>query len=123
MRLLLDEHYSPRIAKQLRRRGHDVVAARERPELRGLSDEALFALMASQRRAIMTEDASDFLPIVRAATVRGTNHFGVVLTSPRQFPRTSRAIGRLVVALDAFLAGHPAEDALRGQSWWLEPVR
>ena len=123
MRLLFDEHYSPRIAEQLRRRGHDVVAARERAELRRLSDEALFALMASEGRAILTEDAFDFLPIVRAATVRGTDHFGVVLTSPRQFPRTSRAIGRLVTALDAFLVAHSAADALRGQSWWLESVR
>lgn len=123
MRLLLDEHYSPRIAVELRRRGHDVLAARERPELRGLSDPALFALVAAERRAILTENAADFLPIVRSAAVRGTDHFGVVLTSPRQFRRTSRAIGRLVVALDAFLTAHPAGDALRGQSWWLEPVR
>ena len=123
MRLLFDEHYSPRIAEQLRRRGHDVVAARERAELRRLSDEALFALMASEGRAILTEDAFDFLPIVRAATVRGTDHFGVVLTSPRQFPRTSGAIGRLISALDAFLVAHSAADALRGQSWWLESVR
>ena len=122
MRLLLDEHYSPRIARELRRRGHDVVALRERTELRGLSDYALFALMAAEHRAILTEDASDFLPILRAATVRGTDHFGVLFTSPRQFPRTRRAIGRLVAALDAFLTAHPAEDALRGQSWWLEPA-
>ena len=120
--MLLDEHYSPRIAEELRRLGHDVVSARDRPELRGLTDPALFALMASESRAIVTEDASDFLPIVRDATVRGTDHFGVVLTSPRQFPRTSRAIGRMVSALDAFLVAHPAIDALRGQSWWLEPI-
>lgn len=122
MRLLLDEHYPPRIAVELRRRGHDVVAAPERSELRGLGDVALFALMVGERRAILTENAADFLPLVHAAAVRGTDHFGVVLTSPRQFPRTSRAIGRLVVALDAFLSARPADDALRGQSWWLEPV-
>ena len=121
MRLLLDEHYSPRIAVQLRQRGHDVVAARDRPELRGLNDAHLFTLMPAERRAIVTEDAADFLPLVRAAIVRGTDHFGVVLTSPRQFPRTSRAIGRLVAALDAFLRARPADDALRGQTWWLEP--
>jgi predicted nuclease of predicted toxin-antitoxin system len=123
VKLLLDEHYPPRIAVELRRRGHDVVAAPERPELRGLPDEALFALMAAERRAILTEDAADFLPIVRAATVRGTDHFGVVLTSPRQFPRTVRSIGRLVSALDALLTARPTDDALRGQSWWLEPAR
>lgn len=122
MRLLLDEHYSPRIALELRRRGHDVVAAQERPELRGLDDHALFALMAAEHRAIVTEDAADFLPILHAATVRGTDTFGVLFTSPRQFPRTSRAIGRLVAALDTFLTTRPANDALRGQSWWLEPA-
>jgi len=120
--LLLDEHFSPRIAVQLRQRGHDVVAARERADLRGMSDAALFALMPTERRAIVTEDAADFLPLVRAAVVRGTDHFGVVLTSPRQFPRTIAAIGRLISALDAFLAARPADDALRGQSWWLEPI-
>ena len=121
MRLLLDEHYSPRIAIELRRRGHDVVAARERPELHGLADPALFALMVAERRAILTENAADFVPLVRAAAVRGTDHFGVVLTSPRNFPRTSRAIGRMVTAVEAFLVARPADDALRGQSWWLEP--
>ena len=123
MKLLLDEHYSPRIAVQLRQRGHDVVAARERPELHGLGDHALVALMAAEHRAILTEDASDFLPIVRAATVRGTDHFGLLLTSPRQFPRTIRSIGRLVSALDGFLTARPTDDALRGQAWWLEPIR
>ena len=98
------------------------MAVRERTELRGLSDDALFALMAAEHRAILTEDASDFLPILRAATVRGTDHFGILFTSPRQFPRTSRAIGRLVAALDAFLTANPSENALRRQSWWLEPV-
>jgi len=122
VRLLIDEHYSPRIAEELRRREYDVVAVSERIELRGLSDDALFALMPAERRAILTENTDDFVSIVRAATVRGTDHFGVIFTSPRQFPRTGRAIGRLVGALDAFLAARPAEDALRGQSWWLEPV-
>jgi predicted nuclease of predicted toxin-antitoxin system len=121
VKLLLDEHFPPRVAVELRRRGHDVVAAPERPELRGISDADLFALMPAEHRAILTEDASDFLPLVRAAVVRGTDHFGVLLTSPRQFPRTIRSIGQLVSALDAFLTARPAEDALRGQTWWLQP--
>ncbi len=33
MRLLLDEHCSPEIARQLRTLGHDVVAVAERPDL------------------------------------------------------------------------------------------
>lgn len=122
MKLLLDEYFSPSIAVQLRQRGHDVMAAWERADLRGLGDADLFALMPAEQRAIVTEDAADFLPIAAAAVVRGTDHFGVVLTSPRQFPRTTRSIGRLVSALDAFLRARPTDDALRGQSWWLEPV-
>ena len=121
MKLLLDEHFSPRIAVHLRQRGHDVAAARERADLRGMRDADLFARMPAEWRAIVTEDAADFLPLVRAAVVRGTDHFGVVLTSSRQFPRTIRSIGRLVSALDAFLTARPSDDALRGQTWWLEP--
>jgi predicted nuclease of predicted toxin-antitoxin system len=121
VKLLLDEHYSPRIAKELRRRGHDVVMARERSELRGLTDPALFAMAVAERRAIVTENAADFLPLLAAAAIRGDDHFGIVLTSPRQFPRRRRGI-RLVTALDAFLTANHADDGLRGQSWWLEPI-
>jgi hypothetical protein len=79
-------------------------------------------MAATERRALVTENVADFLPLLATAAIRGDDHFGVVLTSSRQFPRRRRAIGRLVVALDAFLATHPADDALRGQSWWLEPL-
>ena len=122
MRLLLDEHYSRRIAEQLRRRGHDVVAARERSELHALTDAALFALMTTEGRVIVTENVADFLPLVHAAATIGMDHAGIILTSSRQFPRTSRAVGRLVRALDALLVARPAADALRGQTWWLEPA-
>ena len=41
MKLLLDEMWSSDIAVQLRRRGHDVDAVAERPELRGKADSFL----------------------------------------------------------------------------------
>jgi predicted nuclease of predicted toxin-antitoxin system len=120
MKLLLDEHFSPRIAAELRRRRHDVVAARGEPDLHGLSDAELLGHATAHRRALVTENVADFAELHRAAIVTGRRHFGVVFTSPRQFPRTTRAIGKLVRALDALLDAHRADTALLNQTWWLE---
>ncbi len=120
MRLLLDEHFSPEIARQLRDRGHDVIAARGRVAS-GRSDRDLLALAVFERRAIVTENVADFVELHRAAITTGTAHFGIIFTSSRQFPRTRRAIGRMVRALDTLLVTHPRTDALRDQTWWLEP--
>lgn len=123
MRVLLDEHFSPEIARQLRDRGHDAVAVREHPGMGGLSDRDVLALATTQRRAVVTENVADFIELHRAAIITRTSHFGLIFTSPRQFPRTRRAIGRLVRALEAWLSVHPSTDDLRDQTWWLEPVR
>ncbi len=120
MRLLLDEHFSPEIARQLRDRGHDVIAARERVG-GGRSDRDLLAIAILERRAIVTENVGDFAELHRAAITTGTAHFGIIFTSSRQFPRIRRAIGRMVRALDALLVAHPQTDAFRDQTWWLEP--
>ncbi len=122
MRLLLDEHFSPEIARQLRALGHDAIAVRELHG-RGLSDRDLLALATRQQRAIVTENVADFMELHRAASITQATHFGVVFTSSRQFPRTRRAIGRLVHALEALLNGHRSVDSLRDQTWWLEPKR
>ena len=123
MRVLLDEHFSPEIARQLRDRGHDAVAVREQSDIRGLSDRDVLALATAQRRAVVTENVADFIELHRAAIITHTSHFGLIFTSPRQFPRTRRAIGRLVRALEAWLSVHPSSDDLRDQTWWLEPAR
>lgn len=122
MRLLLDEHFSPEVARQLRDRGHDAVAVRELVEVRGLSDRDVLGLATLERRAIVTENVADFVELHRSAVVASASHFGIVFTSPRQFPRTRRAIGRIVRALDSLLVAHPSADALRDQTWWLEPI-
>ena len=73
-------------------------------------------------------------PVVRGLAVAGRYHalltvgsaihqVGESVASLADAPLTSRAVGRLVSALDAFLVAHRATDALRGQSSWLEPVR
>lgn len=123
MRLLLDEHFSPEIARQLRTRGHDVVAARERAEVHGLTDADLLALATAESRAVVTENVADFVELHRRSVITRRPHFGIVFTSPRGFPRTRRAIGRMVRALEALLSAHASSDALADQTWWLEPDR
>lgn len=119
MRLLLDELYSQTIAEQLRSRGHDVVSVHERADLAGSRDEDLFALMAVEQRAIVTENWADFQREIQKATAAGMTHCGVVFTSRKQLPRSRQTVGLFVEVIHAFLLRHPAEDALLDSYCWL----
>jgi hypothetical protein len=121
VRLLLDEHYSPAIARQLRHRGHDVVAVAERADLVGLGDDDLLRRMGLERRAIMTNNVKDFVPLASRATLAGGEHYGLLLTSDRSLPRRLDAIGRFVEVLDGWLQRHQGEDSCRNQVRWLSP--
>lgn len=115
-RLLLDEHFSPEIARQLRSRGHDVIAARERAELRGLTDRELLRVATGEGRGVVTENVADFIELHRQSIVTGQPHAGIIFTSGRRYPRTRRSIGKMVRALDALMTARPDLD---GQTWWL----
>jgi hypothetical protein len=119
LKLLLDEMYSSAISAQLRRRHHDAVAVTERPELVSLSDRELFARTAAERRALVTNNVVDFVPLVREALGNGEEHFGLIFTDDRRLPRTRRGVGAIVRSLDRLLTAHPGEGALRNQVHWL----
>lgn len=119
MRLLLDERLSPEIARQLRSRRHDVQAAVERPDLVSLPDHELFARMAVERRAILTNNVPDYMKVFNAALGSSQEHYGLLLTDDRSMPRGRNTIGLFVRVLDEFLEAHPTEDALRNQLRWL----
>jgi hypothetical protein len=119
VRLLLDEHYSPEIARQLRSRGHDVVAVAERADLVGLADNELLRRMAHERRAIVTNNVKDFVPLATPVALEAGEHYGLLLTSDRSMPRRLDAIGRLLDALDGCLRRHQGEDSCRNQAQWL----
>ena len=124
LRLLLDEHLSPEIARQLRAKGHDVLAVGERADLRGRADRVHFASLPDQQRAIVTRDLGDFRPLLADAVRRGTPTYGIVGLSDR-FPLSRAHIGRLVRALAALLDTHPEPDAIikRGGELWLDDPR
>ena len=123
MKLLLDEHLSPEIARQLRDRGHDVVAVGEQPALRGRPDRAHAASLATQQRAIVTRDLGDFRPLLAEAAREGSRTYGLVCV-PRRFALNRAGIGRIVRALDVLLNAHPQIDAaiaLGGEIWLEDP--
>jgi hypothetical protein len=119
LRLLLDEHYSPLIAEQLRERGHDVLAVVERPDLAGRMDAELLSLMAAERRTIVTENWGDFQRELQNAAAVGLTHYGVVFTSRRQLPGGKNTVGLYVRVLDEFLDRHQADDALLDSHRWI----
>lgn len=120
LRPLLDEMCSPRIAEQLRARGHDVVGALERDELRGLSDEDLFVWAAQDRRAIVTFDVGDLSELALRVRAAEQHHCGVILVPSRRFSPSATGIGALVRALDAVLGAHPGVGDLVNDTLWLE---
>ena len=112
MKLLLDEMWSPAVAEELRRRGHDAEAVVARPDLRGASDETLFTVGLAEGRAIVTENVKDFREL---ATTASRAHPPLILTSSKAWPRADRRmIGRLVKALDDLLT---ADDEIEGEHW------
>jgi hypothetical protein len=121
VRLLLDEHFSARIAEQLRERGHDVIATQGDLELEGADDESLLARAVAERRALLTNNVRDFVRIVHEWAEAGRDHYGVLLTSDKSMPRDREAIGRYIDALDKLLIANPADDALVNRVLWLKP--
>jgi len=119
LRLLLDEHLSLEIARQLRSLSHDVEAVVERPELVSLPDGELFARMAAEQRAIVTNNVPDYVKLFGEALSRGDTHYGLLLIDERSMPRSRNTIGLYVRVLDELLEANPAADALRNQLRWL----
>jgi predicted nuclease of predicted toxin-antitoxin system len=122
VKLLLDEHYSPRIAEHLRARGHDVKAVAAQPDLAGLADRTLITAARRDGRALLTENAADFMPIVTELTRAGTPHAGIILANPHRFPRSRDSMGRLVEALHDLLVAHPQDEAFADRIAWLGPA-
>jgi hypothetical protein len=116
---LIDEMYPAAIADQLRRRGHDANAVTERVELRSLSDATIFSIAQEERRALVTENVVDFVPLADATEQRGKLHQGLVLVDPTKFPRGNpRTTGRIVRQLLKLLAEQPG-DQPRSLRYWL----
>ena len=119
MRLLLDEMFSPVIARELCARSHDVQAVAGHPEREALSDPDVLALARTERRAIVASNIRDFRPLhVEAVLPGGAGHYGMIFM-PGTYRRTKNDIGRIVAALEAKLGQYPAEEDLVNAEEWL----
>lgn len=120
MKLLLDGMISPRIARELREKGHDIQAIKKhRPELETVADREIVERMSEERRAVLTNDVDDFQPIHHSVVAAGKEHYGMVFTSDATMPRDKASIPLWVRTLDRFLADRSDEDALKNRVHFL----
>jgi hypothetical protein len=109
--------WSFEIAVQLRRRGHDVIAATE-PEHAGryanTPDPVVFERAQQEGRAIVTDNVADYEAARLAHETSGQPHHGVIYALAPAFNRHrgARVIGTMVRALDRFLHEHSGEEPL-----------
>jgi len=119
VRLLLDAVFPAAVAEQLRARGHDVLAAVERAELREADDTTLFAAAQDENRAVVTENVRDYVPLAFARDAADEAHSGLVLTSNVSLPRHRRSqfVGEAVRRLDVLLREHPSDTPGSAVHW------
>ena len=101
MRLLLDEHFSPRrIGGRLTAAGHDVLAIAELPAYAGLPDEQVLELAAAEERVLVTRNAKDFDRITRRWASRERRHAGVLLVWTRETDELGSLVADILETLE-----------------------
>lgn len=122
LRLWLNNHLSPELARVLRERGRDVVALQDAPRsVREAPDHLLLEEAARQGRAIVTYNARDFAHLHKVVLAAGRSHAGIVLISSRTIRQDD--VGGQLRALEALLTEDAAPNDLRDQLVWLRPPR
>ncbi len=103
-RLLLDEMFSDTIAQQLRAKGHHVQAVVADPALASLPDDQILAHATAAKRALVTANIKDFMPLDAGYRAAGHDHAGLILVSTKTFPQdrayTAAIAGALITLLD-----------------------
>jgi len=82
VKIYLDEDVDLLVARLLRARLHDAITAGEAGQS-GRSDPEQLAFAVSQRRAIITHNRRDFLPLAQEYAARSQHHYGILLAVRR----------------------------------------
>jgi hypothetical protein len=100
---LLDEMFSGIIAEQLRAKGHDVLAVVADPALVGLADDQILAYASAAKRALVTANIKDFIPLDARYSAASQTHADLILVSARTFPQDRTFTAAIISALSALL--------------------
>jgi hypothetical protein len=118
LKLLLDEHISPRVAAGLRRRGHAhavcALAEWEGGSFLGQNDAACLRQAATLNWTLVTYDRRTIPPLLKSGAEAGRSHGGVILVDEKTIPPAD--IGGLVRVLGALAKQAGALD-------WTDRVR
>lgn len=79
VRLYLDRHIMTRLAVDLHGRGYDVLTT-EQADKDTASDEEQLAYATNEKRAILTFNIRDFVPLHEAWQAAGRSHAGIIVS-------------------------------------------
>jgi hypothetical protein len=101
--LLLDEMLSDTIAQQLRAKGHDVLSVVADPALVSLPDDQILGHATAARRALVTANIKDFMPLDAEYRAGGHDHAGLILISAKAFSQNRAFTAAITSTLLALL--------------------
>ena len=124
LKLLLDEHISPAVAKGLQRRNRSMViypmVQWERGNLLGKEDSICLLEAAKQRLTLVTYDRRTIPPLLKLWAEEERSHGGVIFVDETTIPPAD--MGRLVRALSS-LAAKVEEMDWTNQVYFLRNIR
>jgi predicted nuclease of predicted toxin-antitoxin system len=114
-KLHLNENLSPRLARELRKYGFDVIATQEMENMVSAPDDVQLEHAASEHRAILTFNIGDFAILHDQYMEEGKEHWGIILSNREPIGELLRRILRLLNSVSA--------DELKNQVRWLNEFK
>lgn len=99
-RLLLDEHIWAYLAKLLRQQGFDVIHVNE-VNLVGTADNKIMSYAVGERRAVVTFNIRDFIPLAIQYYEDGKEHYGIVVSNQLSRGELQKRVFKLLKSVTA----------------------
>jgi len=96
----LDHDVHKRLARELRRRGYDAIAAGE-VGMEAADDPDQLAYASSQGRVLVTFNTKHFVPLHTSYVIEGRQHSGIIVSPQYPLGETLRRMISLITTLSA----------------------